>query len=201
MKIKLFLIASIIVYSCNICYADHNDWTRFDGNGNFYKIFNTTRLNFAQSIEFCANKSSVLASISSEEEFKWLQTFIPQYSGNNIVWVKYLLYILLNRDIYKYFQVGGKSNTGYNFTWLADGNAVSRSSSWWCSGFSDPDFYNSAEYCTNFLPVEQSNGSSNACLNDNDCFMNFYPLCSVIKNAKSTKETTALKNVAFFSGK
>jgi hypothetical protein len=92
MKIKLFLIVSIIAYSCNFYNAkEQDDWTLFKNS--FYKIYNNSLLNFAQAIEICASKAAVLASIDSDDEFNWLQTFIPQYSNNNIVWVKNCLCI------------------------------------------------------------------------------------------------------------
>jgi hypothetical protein len=87
MKIKLFLIVFIIACSCKIYHAKEKDeWTLYKNS--FYKIYNNSLLNFAQAIEICASKSAVLASIDSNDEFNWLQTFIPQYSDNNIVWVK-----------------------------------------------------------------------------------------------------------------
>jgi hypothetical protein len=63
----------------------------------------------------------------------------------------------------------------------------------------DPDFLAKSEYCTNFLPINKINGTGYPCVNDNSCFMTFYPLCEH-PFQYDIAQKNAQRNVEYFSG-
>ena len=59
------------------------EWTLF--NQTCYKVFNVS-MNQSEAMSFCQTQNSSLININSDDDFKWLQTFLNS-NTTNTVWV------------------------------------------------------------------------------------------------------------------
>ena len=67
-------------------YTTADGWTFSDTTKRFYQVFSNNPGTFTTANKFCQSKNSSLASINSDAEFNWLQTFINTNNKAH-VWV------------------------------------------------------------------------------------------------------------------
>ena len=84
--IFISVIFNHLILSTVSNYTRADGWTFNDVTRSFYQVFSKNSGYFDASNSFCKNKNSNLASINSENEFTWLQTFINTNNSCH-VWV------------------------------------------------------------------------------------------------------------------
>jgi hypothetical protein len=84
--IFISVIFNHLILSTVSNYTRADGWTFNDVTRSFYQLYSKNSGLFDASNSFCKNKNSNLASINSENEFSWLQTFINTNNSCH-VWV------------------------------------------------------------------------------------------------------------------